>query len=66
MLHLFHQQEIKMAYHDWDELESHGIYDLSDVLSDEEIEEKRRQKYEQEYESPISMESLGLSWRDFF
>lgn len=52
--------------HDWEELEQHGIYDLSDVLSDEEIEERRQAKYDEEYNSPLSMESLGLSWRDFF
>ncbi len=49
-----------MSYHDWDELEVHGIYDLSDVLTDEEIENMRQSKYEEEYNSPISMESLGL------
>lgn len=51
---------------DWEELAKVGIYDYTDIYSDEEIEEMRRQKYEEEYNSPISMESLGLSWRDFF
>lgn len=50
----------------WEEAERYGIYDMSDVYTDEEIEEMRRQKYEEEYNSPVSMESLGLSWRDFF
>lgn len=51
---------------DWDELERRGIYDLSDALSDEEIEEMRQIKYDEEYNSPISMDSLGLTWGDFF
>ena len=55
-----------MSYHDWDELESQGIYDLSDVLTDEEVEQIRQAKYDEQYNSPVSMESLGLSWRDFF
>lgn len=55
-----------MSYDDWDEAEKYGIYDLSDVLTDEEVEKMRQDKYDEEYNSPISMESLGLSWRDFF
>lgn len=72
MLHLVHKQELRMC-HDYEEYECSsnseyerwGIYDLSDVLSDEEIEEIRQKKEDQHYNSPVSMESLGLTWRDF-
>lgn len=29
-------------------------------------EEEHEKEYDEEYEAPISMESLGLTWRDFF
>lgn len=51
--------------HDWDELAKVGIYDYTDIYTDEEIEEMRRQKYEDNFNTPLSMDSLGLSWRDF-
>lgn len=45
---------------------SDEIYvDLSDFLSEEELEEDYLEKIELECHSPISMESLGLSWSDF-
>ena len=55
-----------MSYDDWDEAEKYGIYDMSDILTDDEIEEMRLEKQEEQNNSPVSMESLGLSWRDFF
>lgn len=66
MLHLLRKQEISMPLHDWDELAKVGIYDYTDIYTDEEIEAMRREKEEEQYNSPISMDSLGLSWRDFF
>ena len=54
-----------MPYHDWDELAKVGIYDYTDIYTDEEIEEMRVKK-EDARNVDISMESLGLSWRDFF
>ncbi len=51
---------------DWDELAKVGIYDFTDIYTDEEIEEIRRQKHEELYSSSLSMNSLGISWRDFF
>lgn len=50
----------------WEEVEHYGIYDYSDIYTDEEIEEMRQRKYEETVSAPVSMESLGLSWRDFF
>lgn len=41
-------------------------YDLSDLYSKEEIEEMRRKHEEEQYCCSPSMDSLGLSWRDFF
>ncbi len=55
-----------MLYHDWNELAKVGIYDYTDIYTDEEIEEIRIQKNKQHCNSPISTESLDLSWRDFF
>jgi hypothetical protein len=72
MLHLVHKLEVDMYEFDEEcgsygnyEYERWGIYDLSDVLTQEEIEEIRQQKEDEHYNSPVSMESLGLSWRDF-
>jgi len=53
-------------HHDWEELAKHGIYDYTDIYTDEEIEEMRLQKIEERYNAPVSMESLDISWRDFF
>lgn len=64
MLHLFHNQGDGM-FEDED-YERYGIYDLSDVLTDEEIETIRQSKEDEHFNAPTSMESLGLSWRDFF
>jgi hypothetical protein len=38
---------------------------LSDILTKEELEEMREDAYIEHFESPISMESLGLSESDF-
>lgn len=54
-----------MPQRDWDELAKVGIYDYTDLYTDDEIDEMIRQKYQAQYEAPLSMDSLGLSWRDF-
>ena len=36
------------------------------TISEEELEELREKWYKENYEAPISMDSLGLSERDFF
>ncbi len=53
-------------YHNHEEYECHDIYDMSDVLTTDEMEEIRIQKEENLFNSSTSMDSLGLSWRDFF
>jgi len=53
-------------YSSYSEYEKYGVYDLSDVLTDDEIEEIRQQKKDEYENAPLSMESLGLTWRDFF
>lgn len=40
--------------------------DESDIYTEEEIEQKRRDLEEKNYNAPISMDSLGLCWSDFF
>lgn len=52
-------------YQDYEEYECYGIYDMSDVLTDEEVEENHNQEESECCNSSISMDSLGLSWRDF-
>lgn len=64
MLHLL-QQGAKVMF-EQEDYERYGIYDLSDVLSDDDIEEIRQKHEADHYHSPVSMDSLGLSWRDFF
>lgn len=51
---------------DSSEYEKYGIYDLRDALTEEEIESIRQSKIEEHFNPSLSMESLGLSWRDFF
>jgi hypothetical protein len=56
-----------MNFHDeLERLQKYGIYDLSDVYTDEEIKDMCHQKQEEQYKAPVSMDSLGLTWRDFF
>ena len=55
-----------MIYNDYVEQGCYGIYGLSDVLTEEDIEEICQQKEDSHYNADISMDSLGLSWRDFF
>lgn len=50
---------------DFNEYERYGIYDLSDVLTDEEMEDIRQKNEDEHYRSTDSMESLGLTWKDF-
>lgn len=50
----------------WQELEKYGIYDLSDVLTSEELEHMQIEKEQEYLNAPDSMDSLGLSWRDFY
>jgi hypothetical protein len=47
-------------YQDDRHIGRYGIYDLSDCLSDEDLEEMRK------YEPPVSLSTYGLSERDFF
>ncbi len=40
---------------------------INETIQDEEYDEEvERRRYQEEYEAPISMETLGLSWKDFF
>lgn len=57
------------CYYDYIEIDYHHNdidFDVSDIYSSEELEEMRKQAEEERYNAPISMDSLGLSWRDFF
>lgn len=59
-----------MTYTDcyYDVIESITIEDVDeeDCITEEELLKMRQDKFEAEYNSPLSMDSLGLSWRDFF
>lgn len=52
-------------YHELERLERYGIYDLSDVYSDEEIANMAKEREQEYFNAPVSMDSLGLTWRDF-
>lgn len=46
--------------------ENEELEDIRSSIYFEELERLREEREERECNSPISMESLGLTWRDFF
>ena len=49
-----------------EECEEQETYDLNDIYSDEERDQMKKIWHDKQFHSPVSMDSLGLSWRDFF